>query len=168
MAIQGIGLFIRKSLSLATITLDIAQYKAVPKSPSDAAAVTDHVDIVLSAAGLRGSKEQRCLDNLPREHKDWVFGSMTLRSRWVTIEELDESILEGPWEFEKGAGSLILDNIESPKGGWSAKQVLGIQVIDGRHRFCRTGVVQNRSRREEFKLVFDYHVSSGCYTNCHH
>lgn len=155
LALQGIGYLIRKGIGLASITIDVSQYEAAPKAPSTAEGKFVHIDIEQSASGLSSTKELRCLDDLPREHTDWIFGTVQGRSRWVALEDVDDEYLKTGWEAAEGK-AFILSHVVSQGYGWTATQVWGFQTVEGERRYCRNIVVKNGAQRVEFRFVYDF------------
>ncbi|KAM5356198.1 hypothetical protein ACJ41O_002844 [Fusarium nematophilum] len=155
LALQGIGFFIRKSVNIATISLEINQYSAPPKPPNTSTDVFTHIDIVQSASGLTSTQENRCLDETFREHSDWLFGAVTGKSKFITLDEVDDEFLKKGWLVE-GDGKFILSYVESKTNGWIATQVWGFEEINGERRYARHVLVTKGSERVTGKLVYDY------------
>lgn len=154
----------RKGIGLATVTLDVKQYTGPPSPPADASGPpVVHIDVKQTATGnIKATTELRCLDDTPRDHSDWLFGTIRGRSRWATVDDVDDPWLAKDWlegDEEKSGpnGETHLLNIaESVDKGWTATQVWGFQMVDGVRRYCRHVVVAKGSKREELKLVYDY------------
>ncbi|KAI1752038.1 hypothetical protein F4782DRAFT_530981 [Xylaria castorea] len=170
LALQGIGWLLRKAIGAATITIAATQYV------DDAA--TSHIDIDQSASGLSSTHEARVLDWTGREHKDWLFGKVEGKSRFVTAAELasfvdedgearregwiDSAFLAEDWiENQEGEGkgpkgeTLILNYVKA-EAGWFATQVWGFQDIGGERRYVRNVVVAKGSKFENFKMIYDF------------
>ncbi len=99
---------IRKTIGLATITLQVRQYQAPPSplsptpiptptstspppstSAEEAGTPVTHIDIDQTlTGGLQGNAERRCLDWEARAHSDWLFGGVRGRSRWISAADL--------------------------------------------------------------------------------
>ncbi|KAG6041552.1 hypothetical protein E4U41_003568 [Claviceps citrina] len=155
LAIQGIGYVIRTAISYATISIAVNQYEAVPKPPNESAVPVTHIDITQSASGLTSTQENRCVDDTPREHTDWLFGTVRGRTKWVGLDDIGDTYLKSGWEVE-GDGRFIWSHVESCDAGWTADQVWGFQRVDGERRYCRNIVVEKGDRRAEFRLVYNY------------
>jgi len=155
LVVQGIGFFIRKAIGVASISLDVNQYEAPPNPPSTSTDIVTHIDIEQSASGLSSTHEKRCLDNVFREHKDWLFGEVQGKTRWVTADEVTDEHLKKGWE-EGGDGQYLQSYVESKTNGWTAEQIWGFQVVDGKRRYCRNIVVLKGSDRAAVRLVYDY------------
>ncbi len=164
LALQGIGWLTRKTIGVATITLDVKQYKGAPTAPADAdGPEVTHVDIEQTlTGGLKGTTEKRCIDNTDREHSDWMFGSVRGQSRWVSPAAIDDAFLAKGWlegDAEQGGPdgeTHILSFVQSLDNGWTATQVWGFQEVKGERRYCRNIVVAKGSDRVEFRLVYNY------------
>ncbi|KAF9774295.1 hypothetical protein IL306_007724 [Fusarium sp. DS 682] len=155
LSLQGIGYLIRKGISLASITVDINQYQAPPKPPNTSTDVFTHVDITQTASGLSSTQENRCLDFNNREHSDWLFGNVRGRSRFVTLDEVEDDFLKTGWLVE-GDGKFIESIAESVDNGWVATQIWGFEEINGERRYVRHIVVTKDDKRVAAKLVYDY------------
>ncbi|KAF5698917.1 hypothetical protein FGLOB1_11708 [Fusarium globosum] len=155
LSLQGIGYLTRKGIGLATITLDINQYNAPPKPPNTSTDVFTHIDITQSASGLSSTHENRCLDFNNREHTDWLFGTVRGRSRFVTLDEIEEDFLKTGWLTE-GDGKFIQSIAESVDNGWVANQIWGFEEINGERRYVRHILVTNGDKKVTAKLIYDY------------
>ncbi|KAI1112046.1 hypothetical protein F5Y14DRAFT_285961 [Nemania sp. NC0429] len=166
LALQGVGWLIRKGIGAARITITAKQYV------DDGEAGTTHIDIGQSASGLSSTQENRTLDWSARPHKDWLFGAVEGRSKFVTRAELaalvgaddgearregwvDSDYLARDWEEEEGEGKYIFSNVVA-EAGWFATQVWGFQVIGGERRYVRNVVVAKGEKFENFKMVYDF------------
>jgi len=125
----------RKAISFATVTLHVKEYIENSKT---------HIDIDQTATGgIQGTTEKRCLDFQERPHKDHIFGSMTGRSRFLKLDELEVGDAdEAKFLKGEGYGGGFLENesegedgkrhIQSTVkntdegGGWDAEQVCRI------------------------------------------
>ncbi|KAG5929443.1 hypothetical protein E4U42_005910 [Claviceps africana] len=155
LAIQGVGYVIRTAISYATVSLTIAQYEAPPKPPNPSTDVFTHIDITQSASGLTSTQENRCVDDTVREHTDWLFGTVHGRTKWVSLDDVQDAYLKNGWEVE-GDGSFIWSHVENHDYGWTADQIWGFQLIDGERRYCRNIVVAKADQRAQFRLVYNY------------
>ncbi|KAM0666560.1 hypothetical protein ACQRIT_005316 [Beauveria bassiana] len=155
--IQGISYLVRKGILAATLSLETNQYEAAPSPPNEDELLCWHIDIVQSASGM-GTEERRCLDNTFRHHSDWLFGNVRGRSRWVSVEDIEDAYLKGGWlvEGESGSKELIESHAESEDYGWTADQIWGFQEVDGERRHCRNIVITKGDQRAEFRFVYDY------------
>lgn len=149
LALQGVGWLTRKAIGLATVTLHIKEYV-------DEAGVT-HVDIQQTATGgVKGTAENRTLDDTFREHSDWLFGSVKGRTGWVASKaEIADEFLQKGWE--DGQSEFVVGYVESLDNGWTARQVWGFQVVNGERRHARNIVVAKGSERVEMRLVYDFY-----------
>jgi hypothetical protein len=163
LALQGVSWMTRKAIGMATVTLHVTQYEGPPSPPSDAAAPVMHIDIQqVVTGGVKGTTENRCLDDMFREHSDWLFGSVKGRTRWVSPADVDDAFLrEGFLEDEAeksgpGGETHACSYVESMDNGWTATQIWGFKIVDGERRYCRNIVVAKAGERVELKLVYDY------------
>lgn len=151
LALQGIGWLTRKAIGLATITLSIKEHE-------DDAKLT-HIDIQQTATGgLKGTSENRTLDNTWREHSDWLFGKVRGRTRWLSsLSELpdpNDEFLKSDWEA--GTTEWVFAYVESLDAGWTASQTWGFQVVNGERRYARNVVVLKGQERAEVRMIYDY------------
>ncbi|KAL8627968.1 hypothetical protein Q9189_006347 [Teloschistes chrysophthalmus] len=134
---QGIGWFMRRLISLATVTLTITQYTSSDDNST-------HIDIhQIASPGNISSDENRILDWTYRDHSDKVFGEVKGKSRWAKLKEVDdhEFLKEGYDDLE---GEHVQGYVESKSGGWTVDQTWGFETIDGkryhtRRIICRKG-----------------------------
>lgn len=155
LALQGIGFLTRKGIGLASITLDVNQYTAPPKAPSESTDVVSHIDITQTASGLKSTQEDRCLDDFFRAHADWLFGKVRGKSSWVSLDDVDDEFLKKGWLVE-GDGKFIKSHVESEDNGWVAVQIWGFELINGERRYARHIVVTKKDERVQIRLVYDY------------
>ncbi|KAJ2969911.1 hypothetical protein NUW58_g9857 [Xylaria curta] len=169
LALQGIGWLLRKAIGAATVHLDVAQYA------DDSG--TWHIDLEQSASGLTSTHERRALDWAGREHKDWLFGRVEGRSRWLSAAALAalvapdgeartegwadsaflaEDWLEGEAEAKGPKGETHVLNHVKADGGWFATQVWGFQDVGGERRYVRNVVVAKGDKFVSFKLIYDF------------
>lgn len=171
LALQGVGFFVRKTIGLATITVEIKQYEGPPGAPNTTDASVWHVDSTQSASKLSSTSEHRSLDGQTRPHSDWLFGSCEAFSKFITEEDaktwvvekhgafMGEGWLTGPDEAKGPGGTLHLYNHvinKDPKGGWHAAQVWGFQLVDGERRYVRRVTVEKDGKVETIKMVYDF------------
>lgn len=141
---------------MATVSLDVNQYQGPPKPPSTETDVVTHIDITQSASGLTSTQENRCLDNLFREHSDWLFGAVKGQTRWVALDEVTDEFLRKDWLVEGEGKTLVLSYVESQGNGWTATQVWGFMTVEGERKYCRRVLVQKGGKRVELRFVYDY------------
>ncbi|KAL8376128.1 hypothetical protein RB595_007307 [Gaeumannomyces hyphopodioides] len=157
LALQGVGWFVRKGISVASVTLNVKQYTAAPKPPSTSPDEVVHVDIVQTATGgIKGTTELRCLDSVAREHSDWLFGKVSGRSRWVKRAEVADEYLKRGWIEEGEDEEHVESRAESVDNGWVALQIWGFQLIGGERRYTRNIVVSKGAEKVEMRLVYDW------------
>ncbi|KAL2041348.1 hypothetical protein N7G274_005730 [Stereocaulon virgatum] len=145
---QGIGWFLRKAISYATVTLTINQY-------TDSSNLT-HFDIKqVATGGVQGTTENRTLDWTWRDHKDGIFGNVKGRSRWVKLGDVDddEFLKVGYDDLEGEHVQAWAENVEK---GWTADQIWGFEQINGERRYVRHVVVRKGDDWKQARLVYDY------------
>jgi hypothetical protein len=141
---------------MASVTLDVNQYEAPPKPPNTSSDIFTHIDIEQTASGLSSTHERRCVDDVWRDHSDWLFGNVTGKTRWVSLDEVDDEHLKKGWEIEGEGKAFILSQVDSKDNGWIARQIWGFQIIEGERRYCRNIVVTKGEERVTARLVYDY------------
>lgn len=156
LVLQGIGFIIRKSINMATISLDINQYEAPPKAPNTATDIVTHIDILQSASSLTSTQENRCLDDFFRDHYDWLFGNVKGRTTWVSVEDIEDAFLKKNWLVEGEGKTLIKSHVESKDSNWTATQVWGFQEVEGQRKYARHVVVVKGNERAEVRFVYDF------------
>ncbi|CAL3964032.1 unnamed protein product [Diplocarpon coronariae] len=155
LALQGIGWLTRKAIGLATVTLHAKQYV-------DDSSIT-HVDIEQTATGgMKGTTELRILDWTERLHNDHVFGNVCGKNRWSSFQEIDDAFLKDGWleGEEEVAGPNGEKHIESwvknEDKGWTAQQIWGFAIIDGKRYYARRVVVQKGDKTLKARLVYNW------------
>lgn len=149
---------------MATLTLHTKQYVAPPGPPADPAAPPcTHIDIEQTGtAGMKGTSEKRCLDNVFREHSDWLFGHVKGQTKWLTAADITDAYLssgwlEGPEEQGGPNGEThLMSHVESIDAGWTATQIWGFKLFDGVRKYARNVVISKGKERVELLLVYDY------------
>lgn len=155
LALQGIGWWTRKAISLATVSLACKQYK-------DEQSVT-HIDIEQTATGgLKGTTELRVLDWSLREHDDQIFGKLKGQTRWSTFQDITENFLKEGWldGDEEKAGPEGEKHVESSvvneEKGWKAQQIWGFAIVDGQRYHVRRVVVTKGKEALMVRLVYNF------------
>ncbi|KAF4585792.1 LCCL domain-containing protein [Ophiocordyceps camponoti-floridani] len=157
LVLQGIGLLIRKGIGLTTISLSIEQYEGSPRPPSTAEGPVMRIDTTSSATGFTSTSERRCVDDVRREHSDWLFGTVEGRSHWIQLDDVDDEFLKEGWVFADGEDKTLLRAIGVNKtAGWTATQTWGFQMINGERRYCRNVVIEKGEERVNLRVVYDY------------
>jgi len=147
--LQGIGWFLRKAISYATITLTIKEYTSEDS--------LTHIDIdQVATGGISGTTENRTLDWQFRDHEDGIFGKVKGRSRWLNLADLDDDdeFLRQGWLDE--GGEFVQSYVESVDNGWTANQVWGFEELDGKRYYVRHVVVRKGDDWKEARLVYDF------------
>ncbi|KAL8682408.1 MAG: hypothetical protein Q9186_001529 [Xanthomendoza sp. 1 TL-2023] len=144
---QGVGWFLRRAIALATITLTITEYVKDDLT---------HIDItqVASPGGIT-TTENRVLDWEYHDHTDKIFGEVKGKSRWVKLSDVDDDdFLKKGWDDLEG--EHVQGYVESNGGGWTADQVWGFELIDGKRYYVRHVVVRKGDDWKLARLVYDY------------
>ncbi|PBP16157.1 hypothetical protein BUE80_DR013039 [Diplocarpon rosae] len=155
LALQGVGWLTRKAIGLATVTLHVKQYV-------DESSIT-HVDIEQTATGgMKGTTELRILDWTDRSHNDYVFGNVTGKNRWSSLQDIDDAFLKDGWleGEEEVAGPNREKHIESwvknEEKGWTAQQIWGFATIEGKRYYARRVVVKKADQVLKVRLVYNW------------
>ncbi|KAK3949279.1 hypothetical protein QBC32DRAFT_349566 [Pseudoneurospora amorphoporcata] len=162
--LQNISFLTRKLVTSVTLTLDVKQFSAPPSPPAEACApAVIHIEIEQTGTGgIKGTSEKRCLDNVFRDHKDWLFGHVKGQTRWVSGDDIEDAFLKSGWieteEEKKGPNgeTHVLSYVESYTDGWTATQIWGFKILEGERRHVRNVVIAKGSERVEMQLVYDY------------
>ncbi|VUC24114.1 unnamed protein product [Clonostachys rosea] len=165
LSVQGIGWMTQKLIGAATITLQIAQYslpaQALHGGEADKNVVHINIEQNLTK-NLKGTIEQRCVDDEWHEHSDWLFGKVRGKVKWASYEDLGDGFLESGWlenEIEAVGAcghSHILCRVESLERGWVANEVWGFQMIDHERRYVRKVIVTNGGNVSKTRMVYDW------------
>jgi hypothetical protein len=121
-----------------------------------------HVDIEqTTTGGLAGTTELRTLDHQAREHTDHIFGKLEGRTQFISTDAVSDPYQKEGWlddEAEHGgpAGELHIESAVVAEKGWTANQIWGFALIDGKRRYTRRVVVTNGDEVLKIRLVYDY------------
>jgi len=165
LVIQGIPWIIRKAVSWATITGNATQTK-------DAQGHTLLSIAQTATGGIKGETETHKIDGSEIVHSSGMFGTQRVRTSWLDLtnnkpapgvrtgEGLDPFLTQG-WLEESGNGGSpghILVNVKSDKSGWTAEQVWGFALIDGKRYHVKKFIVRNREQdqRADVRVVYEY------------
>ena len=160
LALQGINWLIRKVVSLATITMRVIE--------TEDATGTIHIRVEQTATGgIKGETEERKLDWSPVPHVSGVFGEMNNRTRWTSIEKEAESGGGGPlhpwltegWLDEKpleDQRSHVQNWVVNEKSGWTAEQIWGFAMVDGKRYHVRKFLVKKGDEEAKARMVYDW------------
>lgn len=139
----------RKAIGLATITLTISHTKNADGF--------DQIDIdQVGTGGIKGTTENRTLNNVEKTHSDHIFGEVTGTSYWTKLSEVTDDFLKNGWLPESQEGDVISTNVVNKKDGWSAKQIWGFEQVNGERRYVRHALVEKDGKRVDTRLVYDY------------
>lgn len=75
------------------------------------------------------------------------------RTRWVDLNQVQDWYLKDGWD---APGWVIETEIRNEREGWNAHVVWGFAVAaDGQRHYVRRAVVQNGSKIERLRFVYD-------------
>lgn len=153
--LQGMPWIIRKAVSFATITGKLSQ----TKDPED---VTCIQIAQTATGGIKGETEVHKLDGKDYAHSSGVFGTQVVNTSWVHLKSEHSKGLEG-WLRE---GWLEGDDNASPgnihvsvkhdKAGWTAHQVWGFAMVEGKRYFVKRFLVQKGSSDAKVRMVYEW------------
>ena len=142
---------------MASISLDVQVEEKAPLPPNTSTDPVLHIILEQSASGLSSTHEHRCMDDVFRPHSDWLFGNVKGKTKWVTLDEVEDEYLKTGWIVDPAAGAEFLrSHVENEEKGWTAIQIWGFQLIDGERRYCRNILVTKGKERVTVRLVYDY------------
>ncbi|KKY19321.1 hypothetical protein UCDDS831_g05526 [Diplodia seriata] len=156
LSLQGVGWLLRRTIGLATVTLNHKQY-------TDAGGI-ERIDIdQVITPGLQGTREERALTWEWRDHRDFVFGEVRGRTRRVKLADVPDDD-DGRWMKEGWEptfleeGEAIETYVENKDKGWTANQFWGFELVDGERRYVRHVIVKDKSGSKvlRIKLVYDW------------
>lgn len=179
LGLQGVGWFMRKAISLGTVSLSIKHYRV--DSEEEPGKKIEKIDISQTiTGGIPGTTENRTLVWKEKENYDHLFGSVIGKSRRVKADDLDEEWLKEGWTDDTLGHGLVQAYAESntPKSGmtWVGNQVRaeikciqrrlfnrnqtwGMEMINGERRYARHVDFIGPSGepdRVKVKLIYDY------------
>ena len=148
LAIQGVGLLIRKAASAASVHQTITQRDA------------QHIEAAQSvtAGKIPGTTEQYVLDWEWRTNEDPLFGEVQGRSRWIDASEAQAlNIGDGAWIEGDSDGKLIHAEGKASDGKWEAQHLWGFETVEGERKHTRRAWVRNNEGKElRVKMVYDF------------
>ncbi|KAL9102755.1 MAG: hypothetical protein Q9163_002117 [Psora crenata] len=153
---QDISWIIRQAIHLATVTLTITEYTSDDS--------LTHIDIAqVATGGISGTTEKRTLDWKWRDHTDSIFGELRGRSRWCKLSEVeDDAWLKTGWIDPEG--DFVQSYVESKTNSWTADQVWGFQMINGKRYYTRHVVVRKGDDWKQARLGLRKPLLSGITT----
>ena len=155
LALQGIGWWTRKLISLATVTLHVKQY------------TTDgitHIDIDQTATGgIKGTTELRELTWIYKEHDDHIFGHLNGKSRWLNPADIEdewmkEGFLTGHEERGGPKKELFVESyVENDENGWTGDQIWGFAIIEDVRYYVRRVTIKKGDTTLKVRLVYNWY-----------
>ena len=98
-----------------------------------------------------------------REHEDHLFGHLKGRSRWLTnLDEISDPYLKEGWldvDSEKGGpnGEIHIESsVINEEKGWTAQQVWGFAIVDGKRYYVRRVLVTKGKEVLKVRLVYNW------------
>lgn len=153
--LQGMPWIIRKAVSFATITGKLSQTK-------DADDVTCIQIAQTATGGIKGETEIHKLDGKDYPHSSGVFGTQVVKTGWVNLKSEDSKDLEG-WLREgwfegddNASPGNIHVSVKHEKAGWTAQQVWGFAMIEGKRYFVKRFLVQKEAKDAKVRMVYEW------------
>jgi len=153
--LQGVGWLTRKTISLATITLNIKHYNDDNN--------VEHIDIDQTlTGGIKGTSENRTLDWTERENSDHVFGPVLSKSRHVSLEEVEDPFLKDGFSSDVKETGIVLSfaksDTEKSNRTWSVEQTWGFEIVEDIRHYARHVKFSYNNGEEvhEAKLFYDF------------
>ena len=155
LALQGIGWWMRKAIALATVTLHIKQYTTEDGHT--------HIDIDQTATGgIKGTTENRELDWTERSHSDGIFGNLKGKSRWITLDAVEDPFLKDGWlegDEENGGpnGEKFVESyVVNEEKGWTGDQIWGFAIVDEKRYYTRRVTIKKGDESMSVRLVYNW------------
>ena len=130
------------------------------------------------ASGLTSTQENRTLNWIDARHSDRIFGNVIGKSRLFALQNLQMQG-SGGQDDVKFLKAEVLRDLESPSSfleedggyvqswavnqdegyGWTAEQIWGFEVLEGKRYYTRRVVVRKGQEVQRVRLVYDYNGS---------
>ena len=97
-----------------------------------------------------------------KQHDDHVFGHLKGKSRWLGLDAVEDSYLKEGWlegDEEKSGpgGELHIESYsENSERGWTADQIWGFAIVDGKRYYVRKAVVTKGSEVRKIRMVYGW------------
>ncbi|KIM32644.1 hypothetical protein M408DRAFT_326418 [Serendipita vermifera MAFF 305830] len=160
--LQGVPWYTRKIIAVATITVNMSHYIGEEDT-------FEHIDTKQTlTGGIKGTEENRTFSGLPREHSDYLFGTVigiSKRIPWKNAppEVADNAFLREGWtqdttEAEKGViFTTASSKTEETGKTWTADQIWGFAEINGEKRYTRRVHFHTPEETVDAKMIYDYY-----------
>lgn len=165
MRLQGVNWVLRKAITMADIPIHITQQG----EGVDTVLVLEYI----ASFGLRGTTETRKLDWNQTTHKDFIFGEVKGRSKFVSADEVsrDSSLKSLFEEFGMEVQDIVYSEADAADGTWTSQmvsflsinllnfadyQLWGFEVLNGSRFFVRNARVCKSSAKARAQLVYNY------------
>lgn len=160
LALQGINWLVRKVVSMATVTMHVVE-------SSDDDGITHIHTEQTATGGIKGETEVGKLDWSAVPNISGIFGETSNRSRWTGVGSSAESGGGGslhPWltegwlkEDTSGDGNEHIQNwAVSEKKGWTAEEIWGFAMLDGKRYQVRKFLVKKGEQEARARMVYDW------------
>ncbi|KAI6008310.1 hypothetical protein F5J12DRAFT_892291 [Pisolithus orientalis] len=126
----------------------------------------EHVDMEQKVAGgITAASDHFILDWQERTVTDSSFGSLTVKTRRVSPELIENEFLKAGWSEDTVVDGVIHNIVSNdPKNSgdgytWESEQVWGFQVVDGERRYVRLVSLTSSGKTDgpfHFRGVYDY------------
>ena len=84
------------------------------------------------------------------------------RSRWLSLDDVEDDFLKGDWlegDEERGGpkGEIHVESfVQNEEKGWTADQIWGFAVVDGKRYYTRRVVVSKGEEVLKVRLVYNW------------
>nr|POE49568.1 hypothetical protein CFP56_50485 [Quercus suber] len=155
---QNVGFIVRQAIAYSAVEITLKQY-------TDDAGVV-HLHSVQVSTGNQRNEEEWHLDDAEHEVQNRIWGQVKglaqmgrrtekfrLQYGFATLADLpDDDYLKQDWDSDK----FIVSDIKSATDTWTAYQVLGFAVVDGKRRHVRRVVGRKGDKVERIRLIYDW------------
>lgn len=114
----------------------------------------DFISVKSTISGKEMASEERYLDFKPREVEIPDFGTLRVRSEWLTdLSAIESEFLRAGW---KDGDKYVHIVTESLVLGWVLEHVWGVQEGEGGRRYVRQVRITKGAEERTAKLVYDW------------
>ena len=161
MALISSGRLLRKAIFWATVTSAITQTE-------DSEGCTLLSIAHTATGGIKGETDNLRVDGAEYSHNSVIFGTQKVRTSWLDLkkgdiapgvatgEHLDPYLIQDWLEEEKGSSpGQILLQVMADTNGWTAKQVWGFALVDGKRHHVKRCVVKKGEKCARIRVVYE-------------
>lgn len=114
-----------------------------------------YISVKSMVGGKEMASEERFLDFKPREVDIPDFGTLRVRSEWLTdLSTIEDEFLRKGW---KDGDKVVHIITEALTGGWTLEHIWGVQEFDGGvRRYVRHVCITKAGEEKRAKLVYDW------------